>query len=180
MNALEEKKRYFATKNNRPSTFQEYLEYWFWEVFFPKCTSRSVQMKNFWIIYYVIRPQTLPDCPLDKLDQRCLDTLLENCQKYCQCAEYTVYKFLNIVLSQACMEGFLPELISPRNEYPVPDSDIRLYNKEQLKRFLLAIKKDPRGHMLEYYLALFCGLLQKKMPFLPSLCLTFDICIFTC
>ena len=34
MNALEEKKRYFATKNNRPSTFQEYLEYWFWEVFF--------------------------------------------------------------------------------------------------------------------------------------------------
>ena len=158
MNALEEKKRYFATKNNRPSTFQEYLEYWFWEVFFPKCTSRSVQMKNFWIIYYVIRPQTLPDCPLDKLDQRYLDTLLENCQKYCQCAGYTVYKFLTIVLSQACMEGFLPELISPRNEYPVPDSDIRLYNKEQLKRFLLAIKKDPRGHMLEYYLALFCGL----------------------
>ena len=92
MNALEEKKRYFATKNNRPSTFQEYLEYWFWEVFFPKCTSRSVQMKNFWIIYYVIRPQTLPDCPLDKLDQHYLDTLLENCQKYCQCAGYTVYK----------------------------------------------------------------------------------------
>ena len=58
----------------------------------------------------------------------------KNCQKYCQCAGYTVYKFLNIVLSQACMEGFLPELISPRNEYPVPDSDIRLYNKEQLKK----------------------------------------------
>ena len=139
MNALEEKKRYFATKNNRPSTFQEYLEYWFWEVFFPKCTSKSVQMKNFWIIYYVIRPQPLPDCPLDKLDRSYLDTLLENCQKYCQCAGYTVYKFLNIVLSHACMEGFLPELISPRKEYPVPDSDIQLYNKEQLKRLLIPL-----------------------------------------
>lgn len=138
-------------------TFTEYLDYWFQKIYLPTSNS-SAKAGYSWTIYQIIYPNVKRDILLGMLTAEYLNSLIEECAGYCECAGATVYKVIHVALTDALDDGFLKKDPLPEvKRYYWNAPQITILTKAQIKTLLKAVHEYHTIY-LEVLLSLFCGL----------------------
>lgn len=138
-------------------TFTEYLDYWFQKLYLPFSNS-SAQVGYSWTIYQIIFPNVKRDILLGMITPEFVNSLIDECEDYCDSAAAMVYKVIRVALKDALNDGYL-------KVDPLPEIHKRYWNTPKITiltkaqiQTLLASAQEYHTIYLEVLLALFCGL----------------------
>lgn len=142
-------------------TLSEYLDDWYQNVLSGYASASYLSVAH-WAIYHLILPSMTYDKILKEVISSDIDLLLARIAPLSKCAAYTAQKFLRVAFNDAIVSSRLSN--SPMEDaivYCNPSPKIKLYNVEELKKFLY-VACDSSIY-LEILLALFMGLRKGEI-----------------
>lgn len=142
-------------------TLSEYLDDWYQNVLSGYASASYLSVAR-WAIYHLILPSMTYDKILKEVMSSDIDLLLAHIAPLSKCAAFTAQKFLRVAFNDAIISSRLS--CSPMEDaivYHNPSPKIKLYNAEELKKFLYAARDS--SIYLEILLALFMGLRKGEI-----------------
>lgn len=144
-------------------TLSEYLDDWYQNVLSGYASASYLSVAH-WAIYHLILPSMTYDKILKEVVSSDIDLLLARIAPLSKCAAYTAQKFLRVAFNDAIVSSRLTNNNNPMENaivYHNPTPNIKLYNTEELKKFLY-VARDSSIY-LEILLALFMGLRRGEI-----------------
>ena len=156
-----EKSKLLITDEPTSIMFGDYLIKWFENDFSPNIQN-TTRMVMAHMLYDIILPNITNDIKLSLVNVDYLDALLSQCSKFSPSAGNKCREVLNIAFKSALVEGDICNnpMLSTK-PYRRPKTKIKVYNKQQIKKFLSEASKS--SWYLEILLALFCGLRKGEI-----------------
>lgn len=142
-------------------TVKEYLVYWYESIFSERIESTTGYVSAY-VLYAFLLPSIDDTMKLNMVNVEYINAVLKESAKYCESAGNKSRELLFIAFKDAVTERMIPNNpIIGTKKYPRKKADVRILNKEQTKRFLLAAK--ARNWFLEIILALYLGLRKGEI-----------------
>lgn len=142
---------------NAEYTFKEYCTYWLDNIFLQR-TETSTKAIGIWAVNNLIIPNIQQDIILSYITADYINEIIKSCIPICDSAGTASLKYIRSILYDAYISGLIfKDVRNDLIKIPRKIPKIKLLNKEQLKKMLLAASKHP-GYYFEILLALFAGL----------------------
>lgn len=142
-------------------TVKEYLVYWYESIFSERIESTTGYVSAY-VLYAFLLPNIDDTVKLNMVNVEYINAVLKESAKYCESAGNKSRELLFIAFKDAVTERMIPNNpVIGTKKYPRKKADVRILNKEQTKRFLLAAK--ARNWFLEIILALYLGLRKGEI-----------------
>lgn len=161
LEAFEKSRMSREVKNYGTITLGDYLKVWFEDEFSPN-VQNTTRMVMAHMIYDIILPNIQNEIKLTLVNVDYLDALLRQCSLSSPTAGNKCREVLSIAFNHALVEGYIKSNPMPSTKpYKRNKPNITIYNKAQVKQFLLYAKEN--SWYLEILLALFCGLRKGEI-----------------
>lgn len=141
--------------------FSDYLKYWFENIYSLRVED-TTKIVGSYIIYDLIIPNIDYDVKLNLITTDYLNNLIETAYKITPSGGYSSRSYIYMALKDAVINGYLTNNPCEKTKvYRRPKPKITIYNKEELKKFLIEASKT--NWYLEVLLGLFCGLRKAEI-----------------
>lgn len=142
-------------------TVKDYLKYWFENIYSERIEGIT-KVVGIYILDYLIMPNIEYDIKISLTTTDYLDEILEKASKYTKYSGYVARGLIMLAFKDAFKGGYINYNVSLKTKiYMREKPKIRIFSKEQLKRFLILAKKTK--YFLEILLGLFCGLRKGEI-----------------
>jgi len=156
------RKYMLENKVNRNILLQDYLVYWFEEIYIHDVDSTITQEIGRYILYDMILPNAGEEIKLQYANSEYLDDLLKKTATICESAGNMCRGFLNLAFKNAVIDEYVTNNpVAETKPYPRKKPSIVVLKKEQIRKLLAVAVKNP--WYLEIMLALFCGLRKGEI-----------------
>lgn len=157
-----EYKEYKKVSQKDPNlTLVDYLNHWFSDIY-SKRIEPSTKMVSKYTLQYYIFPYIGADVKIRYVNTEYFDDLLKIISPISDTAGNRVRQLLYSAMGDAVLDGYLKDNpIKATKCYPRKKSKVKILNKEQIKRLLLAAKSNEWN--LEILLGIFCGLRKGEI-----------------
>lgn len=158
---FEEQLRELYARTSKDIMFKDYLIYWFENIYSTRIQT-TTKMVGSYIIYNLIIPNIDYDVKINLVTTDYLDKIIESCSKVTESGGYSARTIIIMAMKDAVTSGYINYNPSLKTKiYHRKKAKIRVFSKEQMKRFLNLAKSS--NWYFEILIGLFCGLRKGEI-----------------